>query len=141
MLPSIRMYRKNRKGQISIEIMYSVGVLLIIFILLTVMTFSKKVDVERTRDTVEKKNDCNEISSAMNRVLALGDGYEATFKTIFNFDVYTSELIIVGDPDVGDPREIEVTCTFEGEIDQDYTGTGIWRVINEGGMLKMEAVV
>lgn len=135
------MRRKNKKGQISIEIMYSVGVLLIIFILLTVMTFSKKVDVERTRDTVEKKNDCNEISSAINRVLALGDGYEATFKTIFNFDVYTSELIIVGDPDVGDPREIEVTCTFEGEIDQDYTGTGIWKVINNAGMLKMEAVV
>ena len=136
------MYKRSRKGQISIEIMYSVGVLLMIFILLTAMTFSKKIDVERTRDTVAKKNDCNKISSAINRVLALGNNYEANFKTIHHFDVYTTELIIVGDPDGGDPQtEIEVVCTFEGNIDQDYSGTGIWKVINDAGVLKMEAVV
>ena len=75
----VKMLRKNKKGQVSIEIMYSVGVLLIIFLLLTVMTFNKKIDVERTRDIIDKKNDCNQISSAINRVLALGDGYNATF--------------------------------------------------------------
>ena len=136
------MNKKSKKGQVSIEIMYSVGVLLVIFILLTAMTFSKKIDVERTRDTIDKKNDCNKISSAINRVLALGTGYEATFKTIHEFDVYTTELIIVGDLDGGDPKkEIEVICTFEGEIDQDYSGTGRWKVINDVGILKMEAVV
>lgn len=135
------MYKKSKKGQISIEIMYSVGVLLVIFILLTAMTFSKKIDVEITRDTVNKKNDCNKISSAINRVLSLGSGYESTFRTVYHFDVYDTELIIVGDPVIGDPKEIEVICTFEGEIDKDYEGTGTWRVINERGILKMESVV
>lgn len=132
------MLMKNKKAQISIEIMYSVGVLLIIFLLLTVMTFNKKIDVEQTRDIIDKKNDCNRISSAINRVLALGDGYNATFRTPHTFDIYTTELIILGDAETTN-SEVEVICTFEGELTEDYLlGTGKWKAINEKGVLRLE---
>lgn len=134
----VKMLMKNKKAQVSIEIMYSVGVLLIIFLLLTVMTFNKKIDVEQTRDIIDKKNDCNRISSAINRVLALGDGYNATFRTPHTFDVYTTELIIVGDAETTN-SEVEVVCTFEGELTEDYLlGTGKWKAINEKGVLRLE---
>ncbi len=136
----IKMIRK-KKGQVSIEIMYSVGVLLIIFILLTVMTFNKKIDVEKTREIIDKRNDCNKISGSINRVLALGDGYNATFKTPHTFDVYMTELIIVGDLEPSN-TEVEIICTFEGNLTKDYLGgSGKWKAINSGGQLHLEEVI
>ena len=87
--------------------MYSVGVLLLIFIMLSSVTFTKKVDVERTRETVQKKNDCVMISNALQRVATLGDGYESWFKTRHKLNILNSGLIILGDTADGGPTEID----------------------------------
>jgi hypothetical protein len=132
------MKRQSKKGQISIEIMYSVGVLLMIFILLSSVTFDKKVDVERARDTVDKRSDCIMISNALGRVASLGDGYSSYFTTTFYFEIFQTGLIIVGDVSGSTPEEIEVICTFNGKLDQDYEKDGgSWEVINAGGILSI----
>ncbi len=129
------MVRKNKRGQVSIEIMYSIGVLLLIFILLTAVTFSKRVDVRKTDETVKKKNDCNEISSALNRILALGDGYSTDIYTPYNLDLFEAGLIVIGDPGVSS-TEIELVCTFEGILAKEYRDlTGSQRFNNTGGII------
>ena len=126
-----------KRGQISIEIMYSVAVLLVIFLVLSSATFERKVQVEDTRDAVEKRSDCIMISNALSRVATLGEGYSSTFKTIHNFDIFDTGLIVVGD--VGDigPKEIEVICSYSGVLNQtsydDYIGA--WKVNNTKGVL------
>ncbi len=133
------MKHQSKKGQISIEIMYSVGVLMVIFILLSSVTFDRKIDVERARDTVDKRSDCIMISNALGRVASLGEGYSSEFTTTFNFDVFTTGLIIVGDVSTSSPEEIEVICTFNGNLYQDYIDqTGLnWKVNNVGGVLSI----
>ncbi len=126
-----------KRGQISIEIMYSVGVLLVIFLILSYATFNRKVEIERTRETVDKRSDCIMISNALNRVASLGEGYSSTFKTVYNFDIFDTGLIIVGDIDDTGPKEIEIVCSFSGVLNQtsyeDYFGK--WDVTNDGGEL------
>tara|TARA_Y100000310_G_scaffold13087_1_gene13429 strand:- start:17486 stop:17893 length:408 start_codon:yes stop_codon:yes gene_type:complete len=133
------MKHQSKKGQISIEIMYSIGVLMVIFILLSSVTFDRKIDVERARDTVDKRSDCIMISNALGRVASLGEGYSSEFTTTFNFDVFTTGLIIVGDVSTSSPEEIEVICTFNGNLYQDYIDqTGLnWKVNNVGGVLSI----
>ena len=132
------MKHRSKKGQISIEIMYSVGVLMVIFILLSSVTFNKKVDVERARDTVDKRSDCIMISNALGRVASLGEGYSSEFTTIYYFEIFKTGLIVVGDVSGSTPEEIEVICTFNGNLDQDYSeGGGIWEVINSEGVLSI----
>ncbi|MDP3917268.1 MAG: hypothetical protein Q8Q42_03195 [Nanoarchaeota archaeon] len=120
----------KKRGQISIEIMYSVGVLLVIFILTSSLAFNRKLDIERAGDTVSKRSDCAMISNAINRVVTLGEGHKSTFKTVYNFDVYDIGLIIVGDEPGTSPGELEVICTYNGKLNQsNYTdGQGIWQV-------------
>ncbi len=126
-----------KRGQISIEIMYSVAVLLVIFLVLSSATFERKIQVEATRDTIEKRSDCIMISNALSRVATLGEGYASTFKTIHNFDIFDTGLIVIGD--VGDlgPKEVEVVCSFNGVLNQtsykDYIGA--WKVNNTKGVL------
>ena len=131
----------SKKGQISIEIMYSVGVLMVIFILLSSVTFDKKIDVEKARDTVDKRSDCVMISNALGRVAVLGEGYTSEFTTTFIFDVFQTGLIIVGDKiyEENTPEEIEVICSFNGNLDQDYNdNNGLnWKVTNTGGVLSI----
>tara|TARA_Y100000310_G_scaffold345353_1_gene464071 strand:- start:1589 stop:2002 length:414 start_codon:yes stop_codon:yes gene_type:complete len=133
----------SRRGQISIEILYSVGVLLLIFIMLTGITFERRMSVESTRDLVGKKDTCMMISNKLNSVSVLGDGYSSDFKTIHRFDVYDTGLLIVGDVGVAEedkPKEVEAVCTFNGVLFTDkFTGDGgAWSVVNNGGVLTIE---
>ena len=132
----------RKKGQISIEIMYSVGVLLLIFIMLSSVTFTKKVDVERTRETVQKKNDCVMISNALQRVATLGDGYESWFKTRHKLNILNSGLIILGDTADGGPTEIEIICSFNGVLDKaSYSLIGDeFTISNSEGVLNIAAI-
>ncbi len=132
----------RKKGQISIEIMYSVGVLLLIFIMLSSVTFTKKLDVERTRETVLKKNDCVMISNALQRVATLGDGYESWFKTYHKIDILESGLIIVGDIEDGGTSEIEIICSFNGVLyNAAYSLIGDeFTISNTEGVLNIAAV-
>jgi len=120
----------KKKGQISIEIMYSIGVLLIIFILTSSLAFNRKIAIEKTDEIIEKRSDCAMISNAINRVVSLGDGYKSTFKTIYNFDVYDIGLIVVGDTAGTTPEEVEVICTFNGKLNEtEYIDNqGNWEV-------------
>ena len=130
----------NKKGQIGIEIMYSIGVLLAIFILLTSVTFERRISVEKSREMIDKKNDCVMVSDKLTSITSLGDGYSTQFKTLHNLDIYDNGLIIIGDFGPGDEKEIEILCQYTGILNQtSYENlTGSFSIIGEGGFIKIE---
>jgi len=132
----------KRRGQISIEIMYSVSVILVIFLILTSFTFDKKVEVEKMRETIEKRSDCVMISNSLGRAAALGEGHSSTFKTSYNFDIFDSGLIVIGDIAGSTPTEVEVVCSYNGILGEEaYTDKyGAWKVFNNGENLTLEGV-
>ncbi len=133
-------HRHTRKGQISIEMMFSIGVMLFIFILLAGVTFEKKVTVERLRESINKQNDCYVIANAFGRVSALGDGYSVTFKSIYIFDIFDNGLVMISDELGVVDGEQEIVCTYSGLIDQEYLdNTGIYTVTNINNQLTLTA--
>lgn len=132
-----------KRGQISIEIMYSVAVLLVIFLMLSSAAFDRKIQVERTRETVEKRSDCVMISNSLSRVASLGEGYSSTFKTIYNFDVFDTGLIVVSDVSTdNEEKEIEIICSFSGVLAEASFPDkfGAFKVENIGGLLNLTEI-
>ena len=87
----------RKKGQISIEIMYSVGVLLLIFIMLSSVTFTKKLDVENLGvklgtldggfDLEISKGDPKKLSDLINGSLKDKIIYKSGSRTLSGADV------------------------------------------------------
>ena len=127
-----------KKGQIGVEIMYAVGVLLVIFIILSAIAFDRRIDIRDARDTIMKKNDCYMIANKLNSVAALGEGYTSEFKTNYFADIFDTGVIYLGDNET-DEQEIELVCTFNGKLNQsNYINlTGRWKVFNNGEDLEL----
>jgi len=106
----------NKKAQVSIEIIYSVGVLLLIFIMLSGVTLSRKGVVDDTREFIEKRDTCLKISNKLNGILTLEEGFETNFKTIYEVEITDSGMIIVGDEGGENPKEVEAYCSFPGGL-------------------------
>jgi hypothetical protein len=130
----------SKKGQIGIEIMYSIGVLLAIFILLTSVTFERRISVEKSREMIDKKNDCVMVSDKLISITSLGDGYSTQFKTLHNLDIYANGLIVIGDFESVDEKEIEILCQYTGKLNQtSYENlTGSYNIIGENGVIRIE---
>ena len=52
-----------KKSQANIELLYSLGTILILFLIITLISFDKNTEIKKTRDFVEKRNDCLKIAN------------------------------------------------------------------------------
>ena len=118
--------------------MYAVGVLLVIFIILIAISFERRTGVRKADETVSKKNDCAMIANKLNSIAALGDGYNTWFKTFYSVDIFNSGLVVVGDAG-NSSTEIEIFCTFNGELNQSkyQNMSEKWSISNNQGKLEI----
>jgi len=129
----------TKKAQISLEVLYSVGIMIIIFIILTGISFERKNTLNRLDSYLERKNECYRIANIIDGVHANGDNTIATFTIINPVDIQTNGVIIVQDEGVQkgyiDPeRSIEAHCTYHGNVVQPVTNEkGIATVTNTDG--------
>ena len=96
-----------------------------IFIMLSGVTFTRKATIDQTKEFVEKRDSCWEISTKLNSLTTMGNGFSTEFKTIYYASVSGDGLIIVGDKDTdtSDPKEVEAHCNYVGILkDGDLTG-------------------
>ena len=61
------------KGQVSIEIMFAVGMMLFIFIFMLAYSFNKKIDVTRFDNVISAKGDCTKLSTVMTAAFLNGN--------------------------------------------------------------------
>mgnify|MGYP001591403797 CR=1 FL=1 len=118
-----------KKGQISTEVMYSIGVMIFIFIILTGISFNRRSEVRKLDEFIEKRNECLKIANLLTSINTFGDisiynntqGYVKI--TLKNYaDILTNGIIVVRDTNIT-PQSIEATCTFNAHIGSiDFSG-------------------
>src|SRR3989344_1606277 len=122
---------KSRRGQISTEIMYAVGVMIMIFLLLTGISFNRRSELRKMDDYLQKRNECLKVSNTLASLTAAGFNTRAVLTVYNKVWIYNTGRITV-DPSTTSSKE--TPCTFIGNIDikqiplgQDYrelTGNG-----------------
>ena len=85
----------GKKGQISTEVIYSVGVMIVIFLLLTGITFNRRMDVRKSDDYLNKRTECLKISNTVSSLSSSGDGTQRIIQIIYNVTITNQSRIIV----------------------------------------------
>lgn len=126
----------TKRGQISTEVIYSVGVLVVIFLLLTGITFNRKIDIRRTEDYMNKRAECLKISNTLSSVSASGHGTARTIKVDYNVTISNQSRITVSETGAT-PRTIEAVCTYTGNVNDNNIGAALYTFINNMGMVQV----
>lgn len=103
----------RKKGQISTEVIYSVGVMVIIFLLLTGITFNRRIDVRKSDDYLNKRTECLKISNTLSSLSASGDGTQRAIMITYNVTISNQSRITVSETGAT-PRTVEAVCTYTG---------------------------
>lgn len=106
---------KKKQGQISTEIMYAVGVMIMIFLLLTGVTFNRKSELQRMDDYLQKRNECLRIANTISSLTASGFNTEATIFIYYGGRVFNNNRIVVAFDPTGTSKK-ETPCTYVGVI-------------------------
>ncbi len=104
-----------KKGQISMEVMYSVGVMLTIFIIITGISFSWRLQFSHTEEYLELRDECLKIANYISMVGVGGPGTYANTYLRERTDVSRKGYLTVGVTATG-PGAVEVTCGFSANV-------------------------
>src|SRR3989344_6032631 len=105
---------KSRRGQISTEIMYAVGVMIMIFLLLTGISFNRRSELQKMGDYLQKRNECLKISNTLASLTSAGFNTRAVVTVYNKAWIFNSGRITVDPSQTGSK---ETPCTFVGNID------------------------
>ncbi len=104
------------RSQVSTETIFLISIVLIIFILTALFTFSKRAQIEETGSFIEKRNECNKIATAINYLKINGPGTKARLNTNFLVETRDNTVII---------KDIKNTTTIKNEIAIMASSTGV----------------
>ncbi len=121
----------GKRGQVSIEGILVISVLMIVFLLALSFTFLRNSDIITTRAILDNQNDCRRVANAISQVKVLGDGSEARIYARPNITIISSSKLII----TQDKKE-KAYCSFEGIATYNYTNiSGSLLVRNENGVI------
>lgn len=113
---------RNEKGQISTEFIFSLGIVLVVFLMMIYLSSEKTKEVKDIERTLEKKAECTRIANFMSGVFALGPGAEKTSHT--SMRVYVRNDTVVEIQRKGHTQnEPAVQCRFSAmSYERNFTG-------------------
>ena len=104
-----------KKGQISVEVMYSFGVMVLIFLLMLGIGFDLRADLRHLDDVLQRKSECSRISTMISET-AISSYYTISKTTLkYNTFVYKSGVIEI-EGQTGRRITTAATCTFNAHI-------------------------
>lgn len=68
----------QKRGQVSIEFMFSIGVILLLYIIIVFFVFEKNSELRDTESFIDKRTQCFKIAEAVSAVYDSGSGTEAS---------------------------------------------------------------
>lgn len=116
-----------KKGQISTEVMYSVGIMILVFLILTGISFNRRSEVRKLDEFVEKRSECLKLSNFLTSINTFGpfsigaafpfdDGFIRV--NVKNYaDIFENGVIFIRDLNISE-TSIEATCTFTAHLDK-----------------------
>ena len=105
----------SRHAQISIEVIYSIGVMLVIFLILTGISFSWRLQYSHMDEYLQERDECLRLSNYLASVAIGGPGTYASVYSRERSDLSREGYIVVGTLPTG-PGPVEVTCGFNANI-------------------------
>ena len=105
---------KSRRGQISTEIMYAVGVMIMIFLLLTGVSFNRRSELRKMDDYLQKRNECLKIANTVSSLTAAGFNTRAVLRVYNKVWIYPNGRIVI-DPSLTGTKE--TPCNYVGNMD------------------------
>ncbi len=126
-----------KKGQISIEVLYAVSIVLILFTLLSVLALERRGDVRRMEDFMNKRGECFRLSTLIAGAASTGDRAVYDFYSHYNINVESRGFINVRDLNVTGTSQ-EVFCSFHAVIADNYTlADGNYKIIGGFGIVNL----
>ena len=114
---------------------YSVGVMVVIFLLLTGITFNRRMDVRKSDDYLNKRTECLKISNTVSSLSASGDGTQRTIQIIYHVPISNQSRITVSET-AATPKTVEAVCTYTGSTaGAGIAGIGLYRFTNTQGVV------
>src|SRR3989344_2156169 len=102
---------KPRRGQISIEIMYAVGVIIMIFLLLTGISFNRRGELRKMDDYLQKRNECLKVANTIASLTSSGFNTAAILSLHYPMSIFTNGRITV---EPSQTSSKETPCTYVG---------------------------
>ncbi len=126
----------NKRSQIGVEIMYSVGILMIIFLLLTGISFTRNIDLIKTDDYIKKRNECLMWSDYVSSAFSNGHNTRIEAEAGYNVNIQDNGVIEVSGEGITN-KTIEATCSFAANLSGAYSlGRGNrYEVLNQNGVI------
>jgi uncharacterized protein (UPF0333 family) len=92
-----------KKAQVSLEFMFAIGLIVLIFLLIFYFTFERRMEINKTEKILADKEECNKLADVITMAYITQSNH--TFKLEKNATVsVTSQSITAG--------ETEYPCTF-----------------------------
>ena len=109
-----------KKGQISNEMLYAVGVMLVIFTIIIGIGLNKRSQVARIEETLQMRDECMRFANAISMLTSSGTAASQKIKTRYTINILQSGVIFVRGSGTDTARSVEATCTYTGYTDKDY---------------------
>jgi len=88
---------KGRKGQVAPELMLGIGIIMGLFLLISLFVVNRQIDLRERADHIEKRDECLKIANLLNSVYINGPGTEARTNSNFLITSFNSNLISIED--------------------------------------------
>ena len=85
------------KGQVAIEGMMSIGIILLLFLIIFAFTFERRVELIKTENYLNKRQECLKFSNLISSVYTAGDGTIMNASTTYVISVFKQGIISVED--------------------------------------------
>jgi len=106
---------KMKKAQVSIELVFAIGLIIFIFLLLFYFTFERRAELRSTEKILADKEECNKLANMMTMAYITQSNH--TFQLEQDATVSTtSQSISVGDSNYPCTFPINMTTNPSGEV-------------------------
>ena len=105
-----------KKGQISMEVLYSIGVMLIIFLILTGISFQRRIDTLDTMEFLDKRTVCHAIADAVSSVSAAGSGTFISMYMRYDAQILKGAIVVGEIAAAANPDAVTANCAYSANV-------------------------
>lgn len=120
------------KAQISIEFLFSIGLIFLIFLMLLAVILDKEYEIRVSESTLGKLSECQRIANIITALASSNDGMKIEIDTDYYINVFSSGQIFANDID---STHNEVSCTYVANP-LSLNLNGIIRLEKAGGLVR-----
>jgi len=114
------------KGQVGVELIISISIILVIFLGFFFFYTSKNSDIINEGKNLNKRNECFKISSLIGQAISVGDGTIIRTSTKYNLTI-NNGLIYVED----------ISCVYTGNVSASNLSES-FRIINNNSIISFK---